>query len=126
METVTRTGKRSKTKIDNLFWKLHFSVQHLATGKETLKARLREVFVSHLLHLLVEPSHSEVERPISECVQLATKQDDPYRTNRKLRLGKLSYTLSQSHWRTDRKIAAKIFEAYHLATEVFYKYQCEP
>jgi hypothetical protein len=69
-----------------------------------------------LLHLLVDPGRSEVERLISESVQLATRGEDPYG-----KLGKLNYTLIKNHWKTDREIAEKIFDAYRLATEVFYK-----
>ena len=101
---------------DAFFWKLHFSVKHLATGKGTLKIRLNEVFMSHLLHLLVDPDRSEVERLISESIQLVTREDDPYG-----KLGKLHYTLISNHWRTDRVIAEKIFEAYHLASKAFYE-----
>lgn len=105
-----------KPDFDSCFWKLHFSVKHLATGKGTLKTRLNEVFISHLLHLLVDPGRSEVERLISESVQLVTREDDPYG-----KLGKLHYTLIKNHWRTDREIAQKIFEAYRLATKAFYE-----
>ena len=105
-----------KPDFDNFFWKLHLSVKHLATGKGTLKTRLNEVFISYLLHLLVDPGRSEVERLISESIQLVTREDDPYG-----KLGKLYYTLVKNHWRTDREIAEKIFEAYHLATESFYE-----
>jgi hypothetical protein len=101
---------------DAYFWKLHFSIKHLATGKGTLKKRLNEVFIFHLLHLLVEPGRSEIERLISESVQLATREDDPYG-----KLGKLHYTLIKSHWRIDTKIAENIFEAYGLATKAFYE-----
>jgi hypothetical protein len=36
-----------KPDFDVFFWKLHFSVKHLATGKGTLKNRLNEVFKSY-------------------------------------------------------------------------------
>ena len=110
---------RMNPDFDVLFWKLHVSVKHLATGAGTLKSRLNEVFTSHLLHLLVDSGRSEVERLITESVQLATRENDPYG-----KLGTLHYTLIKNHWRTDRKIAEKIFEAYHVASKEFYERRC--
>ena len=107
------TNKSANT---DFFIKLHSSVEHLVTGKGTLKQRLEEIFRSHLIHLLCKPERSEVDNLIFEATKLATSRMDECG-----KLGKLHLTLSQSHWQTDRQIAEKIFKAFNLASEAFYK-----
>jgi len=93
--------------------KLQMSVEHLATGSGTMKARLKNVMVSHVLSLGVDRDASDVDALIADAIALATSRRDKTGI-----AGDLHVTLAQSGWQTDRKIAGKIFQAYELASAI--------
>jgi hypothetical protein len=106
-----------KTDYFNLWWKLHESVRYLATGPGNLKARLKNVLHSHLIHLgLPSNASSEVEHLIAEAITLATT--DKAESGR---IGHVYLTLARSHWTKDQLIAKKIFQAYELASKEYYE-----
>jgi hypothetical protein len=106
-----------QTDYGNLWYKLHESVRHLATGPGNLKAWLKNVLYSHLIHLAL-PSNpsSEVEKLIAEAVALATTDKDETG-----KIGHVYFTLAQSHWTKDQLMAKKIFQAYELASKEIYE-----
>lgn len=93
--------------------KLQASIEHLATAGGTLKKRLGNVFISHLISLKLDDQNSEVEKLIREAIALATSRKDETKI-----IGSLQLTLSKSGWQTDQKIAGKLFEAYELASKL--------
>jgi hypothetical protein len=106
---------------DDLWIKLHNSLEHLATGPGSLKRRLENVLISYLVPLAADSSRSDVARLISEVVTLATSKEDETGI-----VGHLHFTLSSSHWKTDKKMAEKIFQAYELASKAHYgEQECE-
>lgn len=100
----------------NFWWKLHESVKHLATGPGTLKARLKNVLSSHLIHLSLNNSSSEIETLIGEVIALATSKKDETGI-----AGHIHVTLSSSHWKTDKQMAEKIFKAYEIASKAYHQ-----
>lgn len=113
---MTTLSTYERTTGINLRHKLKMSVECLVEGKGTLKERLNNIMVSHILPLLVRREKSEIERLIAEAVALATSKPDESG-----KLGTLYVTLASSHWSTDRRIAKKIFEAYELASRAYYE-----
>lgn len=100
----------------DLWWKLHESVEHLATGRGTLKSRLKNVLYSHLIHLSLSDPPSEVEKLIGEVIALATLKMDETGI-----AGHIHVTLSTSRWKKDKQMAEKIFKAYEIASKAFYR-----
>src|SRR5438046_2413291 len=106
-----------KTDYGNLWCRLHESVRHLATGPGNLKARLKNVLYSYLIHLhLPSDAPSEVERLIREVIALATTTRDEAG-----KIGHVHLTLARSHWTKDQLMAKKIFQAYELASKEYYE-----
>ena len=106
-----------RTDVGNIWWKLHQSVQYLATGPGNLKARLKYVLYSHLIHLsLPSSAPSEVHELIADVIALATTDKDEAG-----KIGHIHLTLARSHWTKDRLIAEKIFRAYELASKECYQ-----
>lgn len=101
--------------VANFYHKLHPSVKHLATGKGSLRERLQEVYMSHLVSLKIDGT-SALEEHLREALGLATTAMPEWK-----KVGKLHYALATNHWRANRKIAELIFQAYELALPEYYQ-----
>lgn len=94
------------------FHHLRHAVQHFLLGSGTLKNRIKNAMVSHLMIFPVKLGDPGVAGYIADAVRLATCTESPYPLT-----SPLDYTLAMNHWSLNKRIVELIWQAYEIAAE---------
>ncbi len=94
------------------FHHLREAVQDILLGSGTLKRRIKNAMVSHLMIFPVKLGDPGVAGYIADAVRLATCTESPCPLT-----SPLDYTLGMNHWSHDKRIVNLIWQAYEITAE---------
>ena len=94
------------------FHHLRQAVQHFLLGSGTLKKRIKNAMVSHLMIFPVKLGDPGVAGYIADAVRLATCIESPYPLT-----SPLDHTIAMNHWSLNKRIVDLIWQAYEITTE---------